>query len=74
MSLLCVVLRVGSESEVVVSPAYSSRVGPALSLGSGSDRVVVELPADERARGVFLSRLVDAASSLRAESGVPAVS
>lgn len=79
VSALFVVLRTGRECPVRV---YGSAVGcamaPALSLGSGSDRVVLELPADADADAdaseAFLARLVDAASSLRAESGVPAVS
>jgi hypothetical protein len=38
-----------------------------MDLGSGSHRVLVELPADPAARGEFLARLAGAVSSLLAE-------
>jgi hypothetical protein len=79
MSALFVVLRAGRECPVrVYGSAAGSGLAPALSLGSGSDRVVLELPDDAGAREAFLARLVDAASALMAEGvsegGAPAVS
>jgi hypothetical protein len=65
VSALFVVLRAGQDCPVrVYGPVAGSGLVPALSLGSGSDRVVLELPADAAGREVFLARLVDAASSL----------
>ena len=69
VSALFVVLRAGRDCPVrVYGSAAGSGLVPALSVGSGSDRVVLELPADVAGREVFLSRLVDAASSLMAEA------
>lgn len=70
MTALFVVLRNGRDCPVrAYGPAAGSGLVPALSLGSGSDRVVLELPDDAGAREAFLARLVDAASALMAESG-----
>jgi hypothetical protein len=62
VTALFVVLRAGRECPVrVYGSAASCGLAPALSLRSGSDRVVLELPDDAGARGVFLARLVEAA-------------
>jgi hypothetical protein len=70
VSSLCVVLRVGRDCQVLVYPPVSVRFGPMVDIGPGSDRVVVDLPADPVARGEFLARLDRVVSSLLAELAV----